>query len=172
MRDSQDVGNIRTLTDWEILLVAACLCSIDTISAEEAVCEYKFPRLYSIIFGEDLIKDTVTIVLFDSIMSLDDPQSPEQLSVTFGTFLKMLGNFLELIAGSAAFGIASALLATYLSKKMRFLTRDGGVSETGFLFLVGFFTYISTEMLQFSGSISLLLYGIFLHHYNIYNMSE
>lgn len=27
-------------------------------------------------------------------------------------------------------------------------------------------------MLGFSGSISLLLYGIFLNHYNLYNMTE
>ncbi len=55
---------------------------------------------------------------------------------------------------------------------MRFLALDGGTSETGLLFLMGFFIYISTEMLDFSGSISLLLYGILLNHYNIYNMSE
>ncbi len=88
------------------------------------------------------------------------------------TFFQMLGNFLEVIAGSVAAGFLSAFIVTYLSKKMRFMTLDKGVSETGFLFLIGFFTYIYTEMLGFSGSISLLLYGIFLNHYNIYNMSE
>jgi NhaP-type Na+/H+ or K+/H+ antiporter len=68
--------------------------------------------------------------------------------------------------------VLSSFLAIYLSKKMRFMTKDRGVTETGFLFLVGFFTYIYTEMLGFSGSISLLLYGIMLNHYNFYNMSE
>lgn len=52
------------------------------------------------------------------------------------------------------------------------MTKDRGVTETGFLFLIGFFTYIYTEMLDFSGSISLLLYGMLLNHYNVYNMSE
>lgn len=50
--------------------------------------------------------------------------------------------------------------------------KDDGVTETGFLFLIGFFTYIITEMLGFSGSISLLLYGIMLNHYNSYNMTK
>jgi NhaP-type Na+/H+ or K+/H+ antiporter len=77
-----------------------------------------------------------------------------------------------MVIGSVAAGLIGAFASTYLSKKMRFLSLDKGVSETGFLFLIGFFTYIATEMLNLSGSISLLLYGIFLNHYNIYNMSE
>jgi NhaP-type Na+/H+ or K+/H+ antiporter len=76
-----------------------------------------------------------------------------------------------LVLGSVAVGAVSAFLTTLLSKKMRFLAYDQGASETGLLFLMGFFTYISTEMLGFSGSISLLLYGVFLNHYNVYNMS-
>lgn len=52
------------------------------------------------------------------------------------------------------------------------MAKDDGVTETGFLFLIGFFTYILTEMLGFSGSISLLLYGIMLNHYNSYNMTK
>jgi NhaP-type Na+/H+ or K+/H+ antiporter len=71
-----------------------------------------------------------------------------------------------------AAGVVSSVFAIFLSKKLRFMTKDRGVTETGFLFLIGFFTYIYTEMLDFSGSISLLLYGILLNHYNVYNMSE
>ena len=82
----------------------------------------------------------------------------------------MLLNFLILVLGSAAAGTVSAFVTTFLNKKMRFLGKDKGVSETGYLFLMGFFTYILTEMLGFSGSISLLLYGILLNHYNLYNL--
>lgn len=56
----------------------------------------------------------------------------------------MLLSFLILVLGSIAVGAISAFLTTYLNKKMRFLTKDKGVSETGFLFLMGFFTYILT----------------------------
>jgi len=50
--------------------MAACLCSIDPGAAEESVSSHKFPRLYSVIFGEDILKDTITIVLFQSILKL------------------------------------------------------------------------------------------------------
>lgn len=51
MRDTNDIDNFRSLSDWEILILSACLCSIDTTASEEVVCEYKYPRLYSVIFG-------------------------------------------------------------------------------------------------------------------------
>lgn len=114
----------------------------------------------------------MTIVLFDSILALEERESPVKLVIYWYTFFQMLLNFIVLILGSVACGTVSALVATFLSKKMRFITRDKGVTETGFLFLIGFFTYIYTELIGFSGSISLLLYGILLNHYNVYNMSE
>ena len=60
------------------------------------------------------------------------------------TFFQVLFNFIVLILGSVAVALVSSFLTVYLSKKLRFLTEDKGVSETGFLFLMGFFTYIGT----------------------------
>ena len=88
------------------------------------------------------------------------------------TIFEVLLKFVILVLGSVASGLITALFATFLTKKLRFITHDNGVTETGFLFLVGFFQYIITELLGFSGSISLLLYGILLNHYNTYNLSE
>lgn len=88
------------------------------------------------------------------------------------TFFEVLLNFIVLVLGSVVAGAVSSVFAIYLSKKMRFMSKDKGVTETGFLFIIGFITYIFTELLGFSGSISLLLYGILLNHYNFYNMSE
>lgn len=172
MIDVNDIHNFRNLSDWEVLLLAACLCSIDTTASEETVSEYKYPRLYSIIFGEDVMKDAVTIVLFRSILNLEERESPDKLVIYWFTFFQTLFNFIKLVLGSVAAGVLSGTAACYLSKKLRFMTRDNGVTETGFLFFVGFLTYIYTEMLEFSGAISILVYGVLLNHYNVYNMSE
>ena len=37
VRDFKDITKIRTLSIWEVLLLASCLCSIDTVASEEAV---------------------------------------------------------------------------------------------------------------------------------------
>ena len=34
IRDARDINNIRTLSIWEILLLSACFCSIDTGASE------------------------------------------------------------------------------------------------------------------------------------------
>lgn len=152
--------------------MAACICSIDTTASEETVSEFKFPRLYSIIFGEDVLKDTIAIVLFSAILNLDPDKSRDEFVVYWYTFFEIILNFMIVILGSVATGVVSAFLTTFICKKLRFMTQDKGVTETTFLFFFGFFTYIYTEMLGFSGAISLLMYGMILNHYNIYNMSE
>jgi NhaP-type Na+/H+ or K+/H+ antiporter len=70
VRDAKDINTIRELSVWEILLLGACFCSIDTIASEEAISSRKFPKLFSIVFGEGILKDAVTIVLFRSILRL------------------------------------------------------------------------------------------------------
>jgi NhaP-type Na+/H+ or K+/H+ antiporter len=52
-------------------LLGACFCSIDTIASEEAISSRKFPKLFSIVFGEGIFKDAITIVLFRSILRLE-----------------------------------------------------------------------------------------------------
>ena len=56
----------------------------------------------------------------------------------------MLLNFVIVILGSLAFGLLSAGLACFLSRKFRFMRGDNGITETWFLFGVGFVTYITT----------------------------
>lgn len=75
-----------------------------------------------------MLKDSITIVLFDAVMTLEEPKSPDNLVVYWYTFFQMLLNFLVLILGSVALASVSAFATTYLSKKMRFMTQDKGVS--------------------------------------------
>lgn len=70
VRDFRDITKYRTLSVWEVLLLSACLCSIDTVASEEAVSEKKYQKINSIIVGEDVFKDTITIVLFRAILHL------------------------------------------------------------------------------------------------------
>lgn len=51
-------------------MLAACLCSIEPIVTEKVVDKERYPKLFSIIFGESLFKDTIAITLFDSIKDM------------------------------------------------------------------------------------------------------
>ena len=62
-------------------------------------------------------------------------------------------------------------MTTFLFRKCRFLLNDEGITETTVMFLLGFATYILTEMATFSGVVSILCYGIILNRLNLYNLS-
>ena len=54
------------------------MCSIDTVASEEAVSEKKYKKLQSIVVGEDIFKDSITIVLFRAILHLQENEKPSQ----------------------------------------------------------------------------------------------
>jgi sodium/hydrogen exchanger 8 len=58
------------------------------------------PFLYSIVFGEGVVNDATSIVLFNSVQSLDIS------SINAITVLKLLGTFLYLFCTSTALGVA------------------------------------------------------------------
>lgn len=128
IRDAKDINVIRTLSVWEVLLFSACLCSIETGASEEAVDEDKYPKIYSILTGEGIMKDCVTIVLFRSILNLEEMEDPKKFIFYWWTSLVIIRNFIITIVGSIAFGVVAAMLITYLVKKSRFLLHDKGVS--------------------------------------------
>ena len=60
----------------------------------------KTPLLYSIVFGEGVVNDATSIVLFNAVQSLDISD------IDLLTALKLLGTFLYLFFTSTALGIA------------------------------------------------------------------
>jgi NhaP-type Na+/H+ or K+/H+ antiporter len=98
--------------------------------------------LNSIIVGEDTFKDCVTIVLFRSILRLENMESPNKFVFYWYTPFQVLLNFVYLIIGSFLLAVVAAMATTYLFKKMRFLLNDKGVSETSLLFLLGLTCYV------------------------------
>ena len=61
------------------------------------------PLLYSIVFGEGVVNDATSIVLFNSVQTLDFS------SINAITALKLLGTFLYLFITSTALGVAVSL---------------------------------------------------------------
>jgi hypothetical protein len=54
----------------QILLICALLCSSDVVAAVSIVDYSKQPKLYSCIFGEGVVNDIVSIILFNTILQL------------------------------------------------------------------------------------------------------
>lgn len=88
------------------------MCSSDVIAAVSILKYEEYPKLYSLVFGEGITNDAVSIILFQAIDELDESNQ----EFTFVTFLSILGNFVELTIVSLVIGLFFGLLASYLLK--------------------------------------------------------
>lgn len=97
----------------EIILMSSLLCSSDVIAAVSLVSYDKEPRLFSIIFGEGITNDAVSIILFNTVLKYTMKNSV----ITWDTPGWIAGGFVLLGLFSfvigAAFGLASALFLKF-----------------------------------------------------------
>lgn len=58
------------MDDSSILYFASTMCASDAIAAITLISSDKYPKLFSIVFGEGLINDAVAIILFHSVAKI------------------------------------------------------------------------------------------------------
>lgn len=63
-------GTTLYLKTKECLLLASVLCATDTVAALTIVKEKNYPTLNSILFGEGVVNDAVSILLFRAVEKL------------------------------------------------------------------------------------------------------
>ena len=84
--------------------------------------------------------------------------------------LTILLDFIVLAIGSLVIGLFFGLLASYMLKKMDFITSDA-LKETLVIFSIGYMAYAVGELAHMSGIICLLTSGVIIAHYGWYNLS-
>ena len=57
------------LSTMEILLTCSLICSSDVVAAVAVVKYESQPKLFSVIFGEGISNDAVSIILFNTVMA-------------------------------------------------------------------------------------------------------
>jgi len=72
--------------------------------------------------------------------------------------------------GSLSIGLLTGLVASYIFKKMRFLTVSA-IKEVLLTFCFGYVSYALGEMAHMSGIICLLTQGVIFAHYGWFNLS-
>lgn len=74
------------LTSTECLLMCSLLCSSDVVAAISLISYDKQPKLFSIVFGEGIINDAVSIILFNTVSKYTHVSS----EITFSTPFKII----------------------------------------------------------------------------------
>ena len=153
-----------SLEPMEILMMCALLCSTDVIAAISMVNYSEQPKLFSLLFGEGVVNDAVTIVIFNSVLKLKDEE------VNASTGFRIVSDFFLLSFLSLTIGMIFGAISAIILKYFRAITTDA-VAECIFLFSFGYLCYVSAETLKQSGIIALLTCGIMMAHYSWYNLS-
>ncbi|KAJ1926489.1 monovalent cation:H+ antiporter, CPA1 (nhx1) [Tieghemiomyces parasiticus] len=152
------------LSFLECLMVGAILSSTDPVTVLAVFQQLKVdPKLYTIIFGESMLNDAVSIVLYESYKRFRGQ------TLHLGNMIQIIGLFFLVFTVSLLIGLlAGAFCALVL--KLTQLHRFRHL-EICFITMVAYNTYFISNGIQMSGIVSLLFCGIALKHYAFQNMS-
>ncbi|KAI8026062.1 Sodium/hydrogen exchanger 2 [Camellia lanceoleosa] len=156
---------VKSLEIKDYLAIGAILSATDSVCTLQVLNQDDTPFLYSVVFGEGVVNDATSIVLFNAVQSLDVS------NVDFLTALKLLGTFLYLFFTSTALGIAVGLLSAYTIKTLYF-GRHSTDREVAIMMLLAYLSYMIAELLSLSGILTIFFCGIVMSHYTWHNVTE
>ncbi|KAL4437948.1 hypothetical protein ABPG74_001119 [Tetrahymena malaccensis] len=152
----------------DMLLFSAVLCATDTVAALSLVKESQYPQLNSVLFGEGIINDAISIVIFRSVKNFIIEANS---NFNVGTVFLILLDFFKLLILSVIMGVTIGLLISYFFKKYQSFN-NYPLRETSIIMLSGYFSYLIAEIVGLSGIISLFCCGLVMGHYAYLNISE
>jgi sodium/hydrogen exchanger-like protein 6/7 len=149
----------------DALSVGATLSATDPVTILSIFNAYKVdPKLYTIIFGESLLNDAISIVMFETCQQFHDKEAH------FSSFFEGAGLFLMIFTISLLIGVVIGIIVALILKHSHI--RRYPQIESCFVLLIAYESYFFSNGCHMSGIVSLLFCGITLKHYAYYNMSR
>ena len=93
----------------DIVILAACLCSSDTVAPMSFLDASTNAKLYSIVFGEGVLNDVVSILLVSAASSVPSTH------LNYGL---LLWNLVYFLVTSTLLGLCGGLLISVISKRL------------------------------------------------------
>ncbi|KAG1365182.1 Sodium/hydrogen exchanger 2 [Cocos nucifera] len=157
-----DIGDLET---GDYLAIGAIFSATDSVCTLQVLSQDETPLLYSLVFGEGVVNDATSIVLFKAIQNFD----AEHVDVV--TVLKFVANFFYLFFTSTFLGAFAGLFSAYLIKKLYF-GRHSTDREVALMILMAYLSYMLAELLDLSGILTVFFCGIVMSHYTWHNVTE
>ncbi|KAL3577599.1 hypothetical protein D5086_019103 [Populus alba] len=150
-----NIGSLR-IGDY---LATDSVCTLQVLNQDET------PLLYSLVFGEGVVNDATSVVLFHAIQSIDLSHINSSIAAEF------LGNFLYLFISSTILGVLTGLLSAYIIKKLYF-GRHSTDREVALMILMAYLSYMLAELFYLSAILTVFFCGIVMSHYTWHNVTE
>ncbi|XP_077051365.1 sodium/hydrogen exchanger 3.2 [Siphateles boraxobius] len=150
----------------QFLLFGALMSAVDPVAVIAVFEEVHVNEvLYILVFGESLLNDGVTVVLynvFDAFVSLGGPM------INAEEIIKGIISFFVVAFGGSFLGVVFAILISMLTR----VTKNVQVIEAGFIIVLGYLSYLTAEMLSLSAILSITFCGVCCQKYVNANMDE
>ena len=127
------------------MLMACVLASTDTVAALTLVKPERYPKLNAILFGEGVVNDAVSILLFNTVKN-----TLVGGDIRGSTIVDIAGNFVYLSFMSILLGVLFALTLALVFKRVHTFS-EAPLVETCLIILVGYSSYLLPEILELSG---------------------
>ncbi|CAL5413213.1 unnamed protein product [Camellia sinensis] len=186
--------NIGSLDVGDYLAIGAIFSATDSVCTLQVLNQDETPLLYSLVFGEGVVNDATSVVLFNAIQSFDLSH------INSSTILQLVGSFLYLFATSTILGVVAGLLSAFIIKKLYFGSlkqiqsvngghRNGAVAgrdetrrrlwekhstdrEVALMMLMAYLSYMLAELFYLSAILTVFFCGIVMSHYTWHNVTE
>lgn len=156
-----DVGFLE-ISDY--LAIGAIFSATDSVCTLQVLNQEETPLLYSLVFGEGVVNDATSVVLFNAIQKFDPS------NINSATAFHIFGNFVFLFTTSTLLGVSVGLLCAYIIKKLYF-GRHSTDREVALMILMAYLSYMTAEVFNLSGILTVFFCGIVMSHYTWHNVT-
>ncbi|KAG4913975.1 hypothetical protein JHK84_054425 [Glycine max] len=159
------MGFGKSLDMGDYLAIGAIFAATDSVCTLQVLNQDETPLLYSLVFGEGVVNDATSVVLFNAIKSFDLNKIDPRIGLHF------IGNFLYLFTASTLLGVLAGLLSAYIIKTL-YIGRHSTDREVALMMLMAYLSYILAELWYLSGILTVFFCGIVMSHYTWHNVTE
>ncbi|XP_059472583.1 sodium/hydrogen exchanger 2-like isoform X2 [Neocloeon triangulifer] len=168
MGSLRDFGGFATssysLTLLDSLVFSALISAVDPVAVLAIFQEVGVNKdLYFLVFGESLLNDAVTVVLYTTMVAFT-----EMTTIHGEQYALAILSFFTVSCGGLFVGIIGGLLTALITKT----TQDVRVVEPLAVLGMAYLSYLSAELFHFSGIISIIGCGLVQAHYAFKNISH
>ncbi|CAN6970108.1 hypothetical protein IGI04_033295 [Brassica rapa subsp. trilocularis] len=157
--------DIGTFDLGDYLAIGAIFAATDSVCTLQVLNQDETPLLYSLVFGEGVVNDATSVVVFNAMQSFDLTHLNHEAA------FRLLGNFFYLFLLSTLLGVATGLISAYIIKKLYF-GRHSTDREVALMMLMAYLSYMLAELFDLSGILTVFFCGIVMSHYTWHNVTE
>ncbi|XP_074093894.1 na[+]/H[+] hydrogen exchanger 2 isoform X5 [Cotesia typhae] len=150
----------------DMFLFSALISAVDPVAVLAVFEEIHVNEiLYIVVFGESLLNDAVTVVLYHMFETYSE-MGPSK--ITYMDLLSGLGSFLVVAIGGTIIGVIWGLATGFVTR----FTNQVRVIEPIFIFVMAYLAYLNAEIFHMSGILAITFCGITMKNYVEANISH